>query len=730
MKIDVHGLARALVIATATLCARPAMGALQDRGPQDPRLVFPQWYRDSSGLAVGLCRSQAPSPNPLAGLSPMCFPAAADLRGFTGNLGPELFYNNLTVKIAKPGFSLKYVAALEASYVLAGVPIHGNETVFARVRIVIDTLYPGTYTVRHPFGVEVFPDVPGNGARSVFFTADIPIGTPPMDFDAVLAGRIGPFIQWDHLDAGETLTIGTEQFLGDPNYPHTYAGSPFATNFVQVDGPPGADLDGNGNGFVHEPLGLVLGQRWVAPIPTPFNIRKAVYSRSSAKNVVDVWASSAPGQLLVVTGTGMPSLQLAEFPGGNYHGHIEYPSTALPPALVTVSNLSSVPVSSAATALVDQIGALAAYSPADRTLTVTATSTDQSLPTLTIIGQPGGIMTTPPAGSGLPYTFTSALSATELPPMKARVQSSAGGFDVAEVVMGEGRPMNAPGLPVASDDAPTVAGAGPTAFDVKANDSWSGAVQVLVLTQPTTGTVVAAPTASTVVFTPRPGASGADAFTYVLRDAVGVSNVATVSLDVPFVPPPPTANADDLAMLQGTAVTRAVLANDVAGPGTTLSPGTLVIVAPPAHGTATANLDGTVTYRPVPTFGSAVDTFAYAVANGAGVFSSPATVRVSVFANPESITFSKAMFVTSKSKWIIVGATSWFGAALTQTTATCWVGTGEAPTASTVIGSARVDADGKFQVVPPGSSPTPPNPSSLTCQTSNGGRGTTGVALQ
>ncbi|BDG01339.1 Ig-like domain-containing protein [Anaeromyxobacter oryzae] len=722
-----------LAVAAALLGATPATAALLDRGPQDPTLVFPQWYRDLNGTALGLCLSQAPSPNPAAGLKPMCFPLAADPNGFAGNLGPEIFYNVLNVNVGKGAaaggtstFALRYVAGLEASYLPLGVPVHGTETVFARIRITINSQAPGTYTVTHPFGIEVFPDV-GTGPRAVFYTVDIPIG-PVLDFDSALGGRLGPFIQWDVVNAGETLTVGTQQFVGDPNYDHTFTGSPFGTNFVRVDGPPGSNLDGAGNDFIVQPLGAVSGQRWTAPIATAFNVQKAVYSRNATLNTVDVWATSAPGQKLVLTGVDLPSLQLKEFPPGNYYGHIEEPAALFPPASVTVTNLSSNPVSSKTIQLVDQLDATATYDSATGALAVSATSSDLSGPTLTVLGSFGGLMTA--GATPGTYTFNGLVPLTTEPPTTVKLESNAGGVFSASVDVLAGAPMNVPGLPVAVADVPLVAGSGPTLIDVSTNDTFAGAIQVLVLTQPATGTAVAAASGGNVTYTPNPGASGPDSFTYVIQDAVGLSNVATVSFTVPFVAPPPTANGDSFAMLQGTSRTYAVLANDVAGTGTTIDPASVKIAALPVHGKATPNPDGTITYTPVVGFNSALDTFSYTVANTAGTVSAPATVTVDVFGGPESVSIGKAIYTVSKAKWNIVGSTNWFGPALTQLTATCWTGTAAAPTATTLIGTAPIDTTGKFALVPVGATPTPVNPSSVTCQTSSGGLKSAGVTFQ
>jgi hypothetical protein len=712
---------RLLAIAAALLSALPAQAALLDKGPNDPTLVFPTWYRDLGGTAVGLCKSQAPSPNAAAAFAPMCFPLAADPLGYAGNLGGELFYNNLTVLIGSGGaFNLRYVAALEATY-STGTPIHGTELVFSRVRVVANVVTPGTYTVTHPFGVEVFPDVPASGPRSIFYTVDIPLG-PELDFAGVLNGRLGPFIQWDVLNPGETLTVGGAQFLGDPNYDHTYTGSPFGTNYVRVDGPPGSNLDGAGNDFIVQPLGTVLGQRWTAPIPTAFTIQKAVYSRDAALNTVDVWATSAAGQKLVVTGANLPSLQLKEFPGGNYYGHIEESSTLIPPASVTVTNLTSVPVTSKSIQLTDQLDAVTTYASATGALSVSATSSDQSGPTLTVLGPGGGLMV-PPAAPGGAYTFATTLPATVEPPQVVRVESNAGGFYNSTVVVTAGAPMNAAGSPVATDFTAPVAGAGTTFIDMLPNVTVGGAFTVLVLTQPVTGTAVA--TANGVNYTPGAGASGADSFTYAVQDALGISNVATVTFTVTFVAAAPTASSDNGALQAGATRTVNVLGNDTAASGTVIDPLSVQVAG---AGASVNPATGVVSYTAGGASG--VFTFTYTVANTAGTRSAPATVTMVVFGGPESVSYSKNQYTVSNQRWTISGSTNWFNAALTQGSATCWTGTAAAPTATTLIGTAPIDTAGKFQLVPVGPTPTPANPSSITCKTTYGGSRSIGVVFK
>jgi hypothetical protein len=419
---------------------------------------------------------------------------------------------------------------------------------------------------------------------------------------------------------------------------------------------------------------------------------------------------------------------MKEYAPGNYYGHIEEPSTLIPPDFVNVTNLSSVPVITKSMQLADQLDATATYASATGALTINAISSDLSAHTLTVLGPFGGLMTAGATPGS--YTYATILPLTTEPPMTVDVSSNAGGLYISVPVVQAGAPMNPPGTPVAVNDAPLVAGAGPTPITVTANDTFAGVPTILLLSQPTLGTAVAG-AGGVVTFTPNPGASGPDSFTYVLQDAVGLSNVATVSFTIPFVAPAPTTNADNTAMLQGTSRIINVLANDVAGTGTTIDVASVVISTPPLHGTATANLDGTVTYKPTIGFNSALDTFSYTVANTLGTRSTAAVVTVDVFGGPESVSIGKALFTISKGKWNIVGSTNWFNAALTQGVATCWLGgAGSVLTATNLIGTAPIDTTGKFAVVPVATFATPPNPSSVTCQTSYGGKGSLGVTFQ
>jgi hypothetical protein len=727
-------LLRMTAAAALLATAGNAHAILLDHGPGDPTLVFPQWYRDLTGQALGLCLSQTPSPNAAAGLKPFCFPfPPSDPAGFAGNLGPEIFYNNINAKLKGPAFSMSYIGGLEASYLPAGVPIHGTEAVFARIRVIMNVPVAGTYKVTHPFGVEVFPDVQP-GARGVFFTNDV--GLTIGNFDLAMTGPVGPWAQWDQLLPGETLTVtnaagATESFVGDGNYAHTFTGSPFGTNYIRVDGPVGSNLDGAGNDFILTPLANVMGQKWLAAIPTPLQITRSTYTRDPAANKIDidVWAKALPTAKLVLSGTDVPSVIMKSDGLGNFMAHLEKPATAALPAFVNVTNMSDNPVTTATATLADVVTVTkATYDTLTKTLSVAATSSDLLAPSpvLTVAGFVGSNA----AGAGF-----SALVASGIPPASVTVQSSAAGKETELVAILPGLADNPASPPVAVPDTLTASENTATPLAVLANDSVpAGAAAILIVRPPASGTAVATAVAPLVVnYTPNANFVGADSFDYIVQDALGqLSNVTTASITVAFAAFPPTANGDNWAQVRGTAKTVSLIANDVAATGTTINPASIVITsAPVLQGTTTAagsvvvNVDGTVTFTPSQA-GSIV--FSYTVKNNFGQASAPAQVFVFSSASAEVVSFTKATYTTAKKTWVIVGSTNWFGPGLTPSV-TCWVGNSLA-TKGAQIGTALIDVTGKFSIQVAGSLTPPDATKAAVCATSSGGVGVVGVTVQ
>jgi len=145
---------------------------------------------------------------------------------------------------------------------------------------------------------------------------------------------------------------------------------------------------------------------------------------------------------------------------------------------------------------------------------------------------------------------------------------------------------------------------------------------------PLHGTAVPDPVAGTVLYTPAFNFSGSDAFTYTVANGSAVSNAAIVSIAVNASPP---AAVNDVATTdENLAVTIPVAANDTGA----LAVGTVAIAGAPLHGTAVANpIPGTVLYTPAVNF-FGTDTFTYAIGDGLGAVSAPATVTVTVFRIP------------------------------------------------------------------------------------------------
>ena len=143
-------------------------------------------------------------------------------------------------------------------------------------------------------------------------------------------------------------------------------------------------------------------------------------------------------------------------------------------------------------------------------------------------------------------------------------------------------------------------------------------------TTPAHGTLTTNPDGS-FTYTPGPGFVGTDSFSYRAFDGVAASDPAVVTITVRVVNAVPLAAIDAATTDEDTSATIAVLANDVDTDG---DPLTVTVVGAPAHGTATVNADGTVTYRPAENFFGS-DGFAYTVSDGLAT-SAPTAVKITV----------------------------------------------------------------------------------------------------
>ncbi len=299
-------------------------------------------------------------------------------------------------------------------------------------------------------------------------------------------------------------------------------------------------------------------------------------------------------------------------------------------------------------------------------------------------------------------------------PNNIRVFSQLSGSAEKQVTVLAESPDNTATLVANPDAFLNVPGNGAQELNVGANDGATGTGgqtgEIVIVDQPTDaqGKIVGTATGSTggtgtATFTANPGASGIVTFSYLVKDGANVSNLVNATADVAFVAAAPTGTPDNFAVRNTnntTGFTAKVLTNDVAGAGTTIDPASVVIQPQPANskGVATANSDGTVTYRPKAGATAGTETFTYTVKNTVGTESAPVTVTVAVKGTAETISITRNRN-TGGTRWDLRMTSTWFGAPLTSTGA-CYlvrVGNTTIPTPR-FIGSIALDALGAAQI--------------------------------
>jgi len=717
------------------LLASSAYAVLLDHGPLDPTLTFPQWYRDRTGTALGLCRSTTSSPTVLN--TPMCFPLSPVPSAFPGNIGPEAFYMNAQYKYkpgAANGFNFYYLAGLEASYLPGPDPTKGQEWVFARIRIAINFNNPalnGDYTITHPYGIEKFTNVQATDTNvlqgsqaAVYYTSDVPLGAS--DYEGALNGQVGPFLTWDT----GMITIGNEKFIGDPNVPHSFIGSPSGTNFVRVEGPPGVQICTIGEPFcvqidatttaLHVTELAIMGQVWTAAIPVKFKVQHATLSTElvgdTLTNYVDVWATSAPKTQLLLSVNGIGGMVMHEsivdgVNKGIYHGHIK--TTSAVPRSVHVTETSANPnVITEEAGLVDILTASASYFADTHTIAVSATTSVIGAKLIADIGLASQVVVDTTTG------YTGDLPVNVQPPMEVVITSSSGGIIRVPVKVTGTNEMTAyPG----TITVPTVV----TVSTFSSTPLPTLPANAIIVLQPNQGSITKSGT--TFQFTPKTTAVvGSDSFKYVLFDSLSnsVSSLITFSLNVVQGSTPPTTSPDQYGSTVRVAKVLNVLANDKPGSGSAndaiLVKSVKIVSAPLAtQATVVANADGTITFTGLV---AGTFSFTYTVSNSnptSPAVSAPTKVDVTVFSVAEAITYTKNSYIGGK--WNIIFSTNY---ALTNQLGSCYLtqnnGVAIAAPGTLIISGLPVDATGKFGVPTSLSTPVPSGTAQITCKTSNG----------
>ena len=171
----------------------------------------------------------------------------------------------------------------------------------------------------------------------------------------------------------------------------------------------------------------------------------------------------------------------------------------------------------------------------------------------------------------------------------------------------------------ANDDAVNALTGGSVAVDVLANDVFprNENIEPVIISEPDHGTATVQAD-GTIAYT-NGGTSGPDSFEYSITDDYGDTATATVSVPTNF-----QALDDSAQVAPNGSVVIPVTDNDVFPAGDAL---TVVVSSSPAHGTATANPDGTIRYVADGTAGT--EFIGYRLTDAAGN-RSYAEVRVTV----------------------------------------------------------------------------------------------------
>jgi hypothetical protein len=408
----IAGLLAAASVAGAVGVAAAAQGDVNDLravGPESSLNGYPIWYRDADGTEVELCLDGTPLcrflpgdvPNPN---SPIKFP-----ENFPGEAfwwaGESVIADGLTEKVV-------LVMAAEAAFASGEVATPGDQVSFGRVRVRMDGMIPGaTYHITHPYG-EV--DLEADDGGRVFSTEDIGALTTPADFSLALDSPIfGNLLQWD---AGAPAG-----YLGDPSVDHTVTGSPTGFNKFKVEGPagsfgpnqacPGVD---DGSCVITDLFSIVGKHAQTSGVQT----MRAAYvdATDPYTDYLEVFATSRPGQKIMLTGAGIGSTQMKGVTTGRgdlYYAKVLVSGNA--PLEVKATNQTD--GTSWTTKVTDLVTVTdARYDVSANMLTVAATSS-----------KPNAVLTIPGGQIIANGTLNQIPMAT--PPLNIVVKSDAGGSD-------------------------------------------------------------------------------------------------------------------------------------------------------------------------------------------------------------------------------------------------------------------------------------------------------------
>lgn len=188
--------------------------------------------------------------------------------------------------------------------------------------------------------------------------------------------------------------------------------------------------------------------------------------------------------------------------------------------------------------------------------------------------------------------------------------------------------------PVAVNDSVITEKGTAVTFDPRSNDSdpFGQSLSITAVGAPANGSRTF--TSTSVTYTPNPGFTGTDPFSYTISNANGITASATITVTVAA---PPVANPVNISTPSGTAVSINPVNSDTDAQGFTL---TLTGLGAPLHGTASQS-GNVVTYTPAWNW-VGPDSFTYTISDGHGgtatnTINATVTVR-NPTANPDYVT--------------------------------------------------------------------------------------------
>ncbi len=384
---------------------------------------FPAWYRDSNGIRLEACVTLE---DPLCSTLPDEVPDPDAPVSYPDNFPGEFFYQLAGAEVTMTNGVVATVGLdLEGAWAAEEVR-DGDQMVFGRVRIRFDAPDGAKYRITHPYGIDELVATD----RGVNMTEDI--GTTPGAFGEAMRSRIGPFLKWDPAVA----PAAPAGYVGDPAVEHKVVGSPYNTNFVrieQLDPATGAVLAQLGSTDLFSVQGRYAVNAGV-------DIDQATYTvGADGTGVLEVYASSEPGQAVEVVGNPALGFRSTRLRGENGRYYGRFPLTGPVPADTTVEviNAGDRPVTRKARKLVDVVRVTGvAYDADAHTLSVQASSSAAGRLSVTGFGP---LSDTPFEG-------------VQAPPWAVTVTSSLGGSTTVPL-SGSGAPF-LPAAPVAAAFAP------------------------------------------------------------------------------------------------------------------------------------------------------------------------------------------------------------------------------------------------------------------------------------